>query len=259
MRILLTVEYDGTAYSGWQRQKNGLAVQEVIESALSRILETEVKITGASRTDAGVHAKGQRFHFDTSARIPPDRYPFVLNTELPPDIRVTEGRMVPDLFHARFLSSRKQYTYRIYNRRHASALHRLYSVHVPVTLDVEKMQSACQTLIGTHDFRAFQAVGGTAKTTIRTIYACQIEKDGDMLILTIEGNAFLYNMVRIIAGTLIQIGQGKLPVRAFETALSSGSRLDLGPTAPACGLELTTVGYPPTAFTSPELLRWHTE
>ena len=259
MRVLLTVEYDGTAYSGWQRQKNGLAVQEVLETTLSKALAAPVRITGASRTDAGVHAKGQRAHFDTAARIPADRYPFLLNTMLPEDIRVSEGIQVPDQFHARFLSCRKKYTYRINNHRHASALNRLYAAHVPVPLDMERMQAACAFLIGTHDFSAFQAAGGTAKTTVRTVYSCTLSKQDELTVLTIEGNAFLYNMVRIIAGTLIQIGQEKLPTDAFLRAISLKNRLELGPTAPPRGLELTYVDYPPEAFIHPETLRWHTD
>ena len=258
-RILLTVEYDGTAYTGWQRQINGLAVQQVLEDALSRACGHPVTVTGASRTDAGVHAKGQALHFDTGCSIPPDRFPFVLNTMLPRDIRVHSGREVPAGFHARFMTSGKRYTYRILNNRHGSALFRNLYAHVPVPLAEAPMRESLPDLLGTHDFAAFQASGGTAKTTVRTIRLAGLQKQADLFTLTIEGDAFLYNMVRIIAGTLIEIGQGKRSGDAFRKAFVSGSRLDLGITAPANGLELTRVYYPDAAYASPEAVRWHTE
>ncbi len=259
-RVLLTVEYDGTAYAGWQRQLNGLAVQQVLEEKLSEACGETIIVTGASRTDAGVHAAGQRAHFDTRSRIPPEKYPFVLNTMLPPDIRVTEGRAVPEGFHARFLTSGKMYTYRILNRRHGSALRRLRYVHVPVPLEVEPMRRAAQTLLGRHDFAAFQAAGGTAKTTVRTLRsAALVQPAEDEIVLTVEGDAFLYNMVRIIAGTLIEIGQGKRGEDAFLRAFETRDRLALGVTAPPHGLELTRVDYSPEAFLCPEKIRWHRE
>lgn len=258
-RILLTVEYDGTAYAGWQRQLNGLAVQQVLEEALHRATGECITVTGASRTDAGVHALGQAVHFDTASSIPPEKYPFVLNTMLPRDVRVLSGREVPPDFHARFMTCGKQYTYRIINRRHGSAIRRNTHTHVPVPLDMSPMERAAQTLLGKHDFAAFQASGGTAKTTVRTIYRADLIREGDEITLTIEGDAFLYNMVRIIAGTLIEIGQHRRGEDAFTRAISSGSRLDLGVTAPPHGLELTRVDYPETAFTFPDTIRWHEE
>lgn len=258
-RILLTVEYDGTAYAGWQRQLNGLAVQQVLEEALHRATGESITITGASRTDAGVHALGQAVHFDTASSIPPEKYPFVLNTMLPRDVRVLSGREVPPDFHARFMTCGKQYTYRIINSRHGSAIRRNTHTHVPVPLDMAPMERAAQTLLGRHDFAAFQASGGTAKTTVRTIRKASLMRQGDEIILTIEGDAFLYNMVRIIAGTLIEIGQHRRGEDAFTRAIASGSRLDLGVTAPPHGLELTRVDYPQAAFTFPDTIRWHEE
>lgn len=258
-RILLTVEYDGTAYAGWQRQTNGLAVQQVIEEALSSACGHPVTVTGASRTDAGVHALGQTLHFDTSCTIPPEKYPFVLNNILPPDIRVHSGQEVPAGFHARFMTAGKKYTYRIVNSRHGSAIRRNNTVHVPVPLDPDLMKKAAETLIGTHDFSAFQAAGGTAKTTVRTIHRVTLDKAGDEIVFTVEGNAFLYNMVRIIVGTLIEIGWNKRDSDAFVKAFDSKDRLDLGVTAPAHGLELTRVMYPDSAFTVPDEIRWHEE
>lgn len=242
-RILLTVSYDGTSYSGWQYQDNAPSVQETLEKALEEALGTFTRITGASRTDAGVHALGQRCHFDTSATIPPEKYPFVLNRFLPPDIRVTEGRQVPLHFHARYQAEGKWYTYRIHNAPQASALYRNMTAHVPVHLDEEKMHRAAQRLLGTHDFAAFAAAGGSAKTTVRTIDQVSVTRQGEMVTLKIHGNAFLYNMVRIIAGALIYIGQGKLDEGCITRAIETGNRLELGITAPAAGLELTRVEY----------------
>ncbi len=256
-RILLTLEYDGTNYSGWQRQYNGLAVQQVLEEALSAACREKIAVTGASRTDAGVHALGQAAHFDTNCGIPPEKFPFVLNTMLPPDIRVHTGRQVPPDFHARFMTGGKRYTYRIINSRHGSALKRNTHVHVPVPLDEAAMARAAETLLGEHDFAAFQASGGTAKTTVRTIRAVFLVRQGDEIILTIEGNAFLYNMVRIIAGTLIEIGLHKRGEDAFQEAFRTLNRLSLGVTAPPHGLELTEVFYPEAAFRDPEEVRWH--
>ena len=256
-RILLSVEYDGTAYAGWQRQINGLAVQQVLEEALAKACGSPVTVTGSSRTDAGVHALDQKVHFDTDSGIPPEKYPFVLNTLLPADIRVVGGREVPPDFHARFLTSGKTYTYRIWNARHGSALRRNTFWHIPVPLDEVPVRAALPVLCGKHDFAAFQAAGGTAKTTVRTIREAGLAVSGHEWILTVSGDAFLYNMVRIIAGTIAEIGLHRLEPDAFEKAFESGDRLALGMTAPAHGLELTKVFYPPEAFTDPASLRWH--
>ena len=258
-RILLTVEYDGTAYSGWQRQMNGLAVQQVLEEALSSACAHPVTVTGSSRTDAGVHARMQMVHFDSDCSIPPDKYPFVLNNLLPDDIRVQDAREVPQDFHARFLTSGKTYTYRILNNRHGSALQRNYCWHVPVPLDVKRMMEAVLTLQGEHDFFAFQAAGGTARTTVRKIECADLSSSGALITLLVTGNAFLYNMVRIIAGTIVEVGLGKRETDCFTRAFMSRNRLDLGMTAPASGLELTEVFYPPRAFSEPASLRWHEE
>ena len=258
-RILLTVEYDGSSYAGWQRQLTGLAVQQVLEEVLAQACGHPVTVTGSSRTDAGVHARMQMVHFDTYCTIPPEKFPFVLNNMLPPDIRVQASREVPASFHARFLTSGKTYTYRILNCRHGSALLRATRWHVPVPLDVDAMKEAVSFLPGTHDFAAFQAAGGSARTTVRTIDCAELTAGGPEITLVISGNAFLYNMVRIIAGTLVEIGLGKRKTDAFSRAFISLSRLDLGMTAPPCGLELTEVRYPEKAFTDPDALRWHQE
>lgn len=242
-RILLTVEYDGTGYAGWQRQLNGLAVQQVLEEALCKATKEHIVVTGASRTDAGVHALGQAVCFNTESSIPPEKYPFVLNTMLPQDIRVHTGREVPEGFHARFMTCGKRYTYRIINSRHGSAIRRHSHVHVPVPLDLAAMQRAAETLLGTHDYAAFQAAGGTAKTTVRTITRAELTQQDDEFTLVVEGDAFLYNMVRIIAGTLMEVGTGKRAPGAIAEAIHTGNRLALGQTAPARGLTLERVLY----------------
>ena len=243
MRIKLTIEYDGTAYAGWQRQENALAVQQVIEEALTKLTRARVVIAGASRTDAGVHALGQTAHFDTESRIPPDKYAFALNTMLPADIRIRKSEAVSEAFHARFSNKGKRYRYLIYQSPHAGALNRNTHAHVIYPLDDDKMRRELTALIGTHDFAAFAASGSVVKDTVRTIYSASLARRGDELELLVEGSGFLYNMVRIIAGTLISVGAGRLEEGAFARAIQSGNRLDLGVTAPAHGLTLMEVYY----------------
>ena len=242
-RMLITLSYDGTAYAGWQRQENAMTIQQKVEEALRRLTGEHVGVNGASRTDAGVHALGQCAHFDTASCIVPRRYPLALNACLPRDIRVVACREVADGFHARFNAKGKRYTYRIHNASHASALHRHLCAHVPQPLDVCRMQACLPALLGTNDFAAFQAAGGTSKTTMRTIREATLSQKGEAITFTICGNSFLYNMVRIIAGTLVDVGLHKLNGNPFEDAFHTGNRLLLGSTAPARGLELTEVIY----------------
>ena len=242
-RFLLTVSYDGTCYCGWQRQKNGPSVQQTLEETLEKLLREPVRVTGASRTDAGVHALGQRAHLDSATSIPAEKLPFALNTMLPGDIRVLGALPVPDTLHARFSVSGKTYQYRMHNSPHASALYRNLSAHVPVRLNDRLMDEAARILLGTHDFAAFAAAGGSAKTTVRTITDIRVQRLDETVLLTVSGNAFLYNMVRIIAGTLIDIGHGRLAPDALQKALDTGDRLQLGVTAPPQGLTLVEVRY----------------
>ena len=244
-RIHLIVEYDGTAYAGWQRQANAMTVQEKLEWAVHKLTGEELCVSGASRTDAGVHALGQSAHFDTESRIPADKFSFALNTMLPPDIRVTRSEEVPLEFHARFSTRGKRYRYLFHAAPHAGALTRNTHAHVIYPLDVEKMQIEAQDLVGTHDFAAFAASGSVVKDTVRTIYRAEVAASGSEIQLIVEGSGFLYNMVRIIAGTLIGVGSGKLEPGAFRRAIASGDRLDLGITAPAHGLTLMEVFYDP--------------
>ena len=244
-RIHLIVEYDGTSYAGWQRQANAMTVQEKLERAILKLTGEELCVSGASRTDAGVHALGQSAHFDTESRIPADKFSFALNTMLPPDIRVTRSEEVSPEFHARFSTKGKRYRYLFHAAPHAGALSRNTHAHVIYPLNVERMQIEAQDLVGKHDFAAFAASGSVVKDTVRTIYRAEVTASDREICLIVEGSGFLYNMVRIIAGTLIGVGSGKLEPGAFRRAIASGDRLDLGITAPAHGLTLMEVFYDP--------------
>lgn len=244
-RIQLIIEYDGTRYAGWQRQENAMAVQQVVEEKLRKLTKENIVIHGASRTDAGVHAMGQSAHFDTECRIPADKFSYALNTMLPPDIRIRYSRQVPDEFHARFSTKGKRYRYLFQVSPHAGALNRLTHAHIIYQLDEKLMQQEAQELVGTHDFGAFAASGSVVKDTVRTIYRADIFREGEEIRLIVEGNGFLYNMVRIIAGTLVGVGSGKIEPGAFAKAIETGNRLDLGVTAPAYGLTLMEVFYDP--------------
>ena len=242
-RFVLVCEYDGTAYCGWQRQINGPSVQQVLEETLARLTGEAVTVTGSSRTDAGVHALGLCAHFDSATRIPPDKLAFALNTMLPPDIRIRESSPAPEGFHARYSACGKVYRYAFFNSRHDCAIGRQYAAHVPLELDERLMHEEAQALCGTHDFAAFAASGSVATSTVRTIYRAQVTRSGETVALTVLGDGFLYNMVRIIAGTLMEIGTGKRAPGAIARAIATGDRLALGQTAPAKGLTLMRVLY----------------
>lgn len=244
-RIQLIIEYDGTNYAGWQRQENAMAVQQVVEEKLRKLTKEHIVIHGASRTDAGVHAMGQSAHFDTACRIPAEKFSYALNTMLPLDVRIRYSREVPESFHARFSTRGKRYRYLFHAQPHASAIHRLTRAHIIYPLDIDLMQREAQSLVGTHDFAAYAASGSVVKDTVRTIYRADVTREGDEVKLIVEGSGFLYNMVRIIAGTLVGVGSGKLEPGAFAKAIETGNRLDLGVTAPAHGLTLMEVFYDP--------------
>jgi tRNA pseudouridine38-40 synthase len=242
-RIRMTVEYDGTAYAGWQRQINAISVQQRLEEALQKLTGEETGVTGASRTDAGVHALGQVVHFDTQSRIPGEKFSYALNTMLPPDIRVRVSEETRADFHARFDAKGKLYRYLIHNHAHAPAIGRNTHAHAIYPLNEEAMHEEAQCAVGTHDFRAFAASGSIVKDTVRTVYEARVLRDGDEVEVLVRGGGFLYNMVRILAGTLIDVGGGKRPPGAVARAIESCNRLDLGPTAPAHGLTLMRVYY----------------
>ena len=242
-RYYLIVEYDGTDYCGWQRQINGPSVQQTLEEALRRLTGEDIACTGSSRTDAGVHALGLCVHFDSATRIPPEKIAFALNTMLLGDIRVRESGLAREKFHARYAAAGKVYRYTFYNARHDCAVGRQYMAHVPLPMDESLMHEEAQSLIGTHDFAAFAASGSVVKSTMRTIYKAQVTRRGDVVELTVMGDGFLYNIVRIIAGTLMEIGTGKRAPGAIADAIHTGNRLMLGQTAPAKGLMLMRVLY----------------
>ena len=242
-RFRLTIEYDGTAYCGWQRQQTGPSVQETLEQALCTLTQERVSVTGSSRTDAGVHALGLCAHFDSATRIPAQKLAFALNTMLPPDIRVRESSLAPEGFHARYSACGKLYRYAFYNARHDCAIGRQYAAHIPLPMDERLMDEEAQALLGTHDFAAFAASGSVAKSTVRTIVGARVTREGERVTLCVMGDGFLYNMVRIIAGTLAEIGTGKRAPGAIARAIETGDRLALGQTAPARGLTLVRVFY----------------
>ena len=243
-RVKLTVAYDGTNYCGWQVQPNGITVQEVLNKALSDLLREEIHTIGASRTDAGVHARGNVAVFDTNARMPAEKISFALNTRLPDDIRIQKSEEVPEEFHPRFTSTVKTYEYKILNTVFADPLRRLDSVHWYGPLNLETMQKAADKLIGTHDFRGFATAKGPEDNTVRTIYKTELWKENDMIHFRITGNGFLYNMVRIIVGTLMEVGKGAFSPEQVDNILETKNREDAGPTARALGLTLLEIRYP---------------
>ncbi|MCL2287140.1 MAG: tRNA pseudouridine(38-40) synthase TruA [Firmicutes bacterium] len=245
MQILLTVAYDGTNYAGWQRQENAVAVQQKLEEALSILLNRPVQVRSASRTDAGVHAQGQRVCFTApDLRVPLDKLPMVLVGLLPPDISVTAAIAVPEGFNPRFDAQHKTYAYSVYNAPCPNPLLSRYSAFVPQALNVAEMQKAAKVFVGRHNFVAFCATGSSAKTTVREIYCCSVEKHTNNIItLTVTGNAFLYNMVRILAGTLVYVGMGKISSTDILAIIASKDRKRAGKTMPPEGLVLLNVAY----------------
>lgn len=243
-RIKLIVAYDGTNYCGWQVQPNGLSVQEVLNRALSDLFGVPVTTIGASRTDAGVHALGNVAVFDTEARMPAERVAFALNTRLPEDIRIQGSEEVPPEFHPRFTQTIKTYEYRILNRTFADPCRRLNSTFWYGKLDTDAMQKAAAYLEGTHDFKSLATANPAVTDTVRTIYKTRLWKEEDMIHFQITGNGFLYNMVRIIVGTLMEIGKGTWPPEYMETLLEARDRTKAGPTARPEGLTLLQIQYP---------------
>jgi tRNA pseudouridine38-40 synthase len=256
MRYKTTITYKGTAYVGWQRQLNGLSVQEVLEGALSKLFQMPISATASGRTDAGVHAEGQVVHFDSPDHIPEDKMPYAINALLPDDISVLSCERAEDDFNARFSAKRKTYTYRLYTSRQRRPLLNDTHAHIVTPLDLRLMREAADIIEGTHDFKCFEASGSVVKSTVRTVFKVEISAksldgtpfDGDILTegiieISVTGNGFLYNMVRIIAGTLVYCGTGKLSVEQIRGILLSGDRTLAGKTMPPEGLTLTSVEY----------------
>ncbi|MBZ4654420.1 MAG: tRNA pseudouridine synthase [Peptococcaceae bacterium] len=243
--IKLLLAYDGTNYHGFQKQNNTRlkTIQGTLEDALRVLTKEEVKVIGSGRTDAGVHAQGQVVNFLSHTTIPPERFPLALNSVLPSDIVVWKAEDVPQEFHARFDAVKKTYRYTIYNDRHLSPFLRYFAYHVPVPLDIEKMSAGAREFQGTHDFRGFCAKDTAVKDFVRTIYTCRVEKEGPLVIFTVTGDGFLYNMVRIMTGTLIEVGQGKRLPEEIPDLLAAKERKLAGATVPPQGLCLWSVEY----------------
>ena len=243
MRIKLTIAYDGTAYSGFQSQTNALAVQDVLNGALADLFGHPVKTIGASRTDTGVHARGNVAVFDIDTHILPGKIALALNARLPEDIRIVDSRQTADDFHPRYCDCVKTYSYRILNRRFPDPMLRLYTLHYYYDLDSDKMNEAAQFFVGEHDFASFCSAGFSGKSTVRTIFRSEVSREGDLITYTVSGNGFLYNMVRIIAGTLINVGCGKTAPEEIPSIIAARNRFLAGDTALAKGLTLEEIRY----------------
>lgn len=242
-RVKLTVAYDGTCYHGWQIQPEGDTIEAELDRHLSELLKEEIHVTGASRTDAGVHAMGNVAVFNTSARMPVDKIALALNTRLPADIKVQKSEQVPDDFHPRFCKVSKTYRYQIWNRPVPNPLVSRYSTFYYYPLDAGKMDEGAHFLLGRHDFSSFCTAKPDRPNHVRTIQDISVKREGDMITLTITGDGFLYNMVRIIAGTLLRVGGGQIPPSEMKTILEARDRSLAGDTARPEGLTLMEIRY----------------
>lgn len=243
MRILIRVSYDGTAYSGWQIQPNATTVEGTLRQAVCSLFGADIELIGASRTDAGVHALGNVAVFDVDTRIPALKIAYALNARLPDDIRVWQSIQVEDGWHPRHNDCVKTYEYSIYNDTFENPKKRLYSHFYYGNLDVDMMREAAAYFIGEHDFSAFCSAGSQVADKVRTIYSLDVIQDGREIVLRVKGNGFLYNMVRIIAGTLIKAGTGDIRPQDIPGIIESRDRQLAGPTAPARGLTLVEIDY----------------
>ena len=253
-QIRLTLQYDGTDYSGWQIQKNGATIQGLLEDAIFSVTNDRSRVTGAGRTDAGVHAFEQVAVFETASTLSPDVFLQALNANLPNDISITCSEECPEDFHPRYRAKQKRYSYIISDRTPGSVFLNRYSWQINYQLNIEAMRNASEYLIGRHDFSSFQASGCSAKHPVRELNSITISDlpslefitfriDTPVIKITIEGSAFLRHMVRNIAGTLVDIGRGKYPPEKIKEILRSKDRRNAGPTAPACGLFLEKITY----------------
>lgn len=241
--IKLTLEYDGKDFFGWQRQKVGRTVQGVLERAIEAVTNEKVNTIGCSRTDTGVHAKAFIVNFYTNSTIPGDKIMHVLNNKLPDDVVILNSEEVDELFHARYNSTGKTYCYTILNRRLPTALYRNSSYLFKESLDIGKMCEGAQHFIGTHDFEAFRSLGSSVKSTVRTIHSLEITKHEDFINIYVSGDGFLYNMVRCMVGTLIEVGRGKLNPSQIKDILENKDRKRARKVVPPMGLTLIEVFY----------------
>ena len=242
-RVMLVVAYEGTNYRGWQIQNNGITIESVLNETLSQLLGERIAVIGASRTDSGVHSLGNVAVFDTNARMPADKISYALNQRLPEDIVVQASMEVRPDCHPRKCRSMKTYEYRILNRRFPVPTLRRDTYFYYYPLDVQRMEQAAGYLVGVHDFKSFCSIHTQAADTVREIYSCQVEKQGDVIVIRISGAGFLYNMVRIIAGTLIQVGSGERVPEDIPKILAECDRAAAGPTAPAHGLTMMGIVF----------------
>ncbi|MBK1812530.1 tRNA pseudouridine(38-40) synthase TruA [Clostridium sp. YIM B02505] len=241
--IKLVLEYDGTGYNGWQKQKHGLTIQDKLDKAIRTLTKEEVETLGSSRTDSGVHARGYVVNFKTDSSIPAERFKYALNTKLPDDILVVSSEEVSLDFHARYSSKGKMYSYTIRNNEIPTVIGKNFFYNYEKKLDIEAIRLAAQYFLGTHDFKAFQNKGGSVKTSVRTITKLDIEVNDDIIKFYVAGNGFLYNMVRIMVGTLIMVGIHKIEPSDVKKIILDGIRQQAGKPAPACGLCLEKVFY----------------
>ncbi len=242
--IKLTIEYDGKDFNGWQKQPNKLNIQGEIERAIKQITGEEVDLTASGRTDAGVHALGQVANFKTNSELPIEKFPIALNANLKKSIVIKSAEEVEERFHSRLTCKRKTYRYVINNSKYGTAIYRNLETHIPMKLDIQKMQQAVKYFEGEHDFKAFKASGTSSKSSVRTIYKAEvIDAGNERIYIELTGNGFLYNMVRIIAGTLVDVGLGKIEPEDIEKIITSQKREKAGKTLPPQGLYLVKVEY----------------
>ena len=241
--IKLIIEYDGKEYNGWQKQKNKLNIQGEIEKAIETITGEEIELIASGRTDAGVHSLGQTANFKTESTIQIEKIPIAINSQLKKSVRIKSAEEVEENFHSRYNCKRKTYRYTINNSEQGSAIYRNLEYHMPQKLNFEEMKKAIKYFEGEHDFKAFKSSGGSGKTTIRTIYKAEIKRENERIIIELTGNGFLYNMVRILTGTLVAAGTGAMTTADVMQVLEQKDRKLAGPTAPAQGLFLQQVKY----------------
>lgn len=241
--IKLTIEYDGKCYNGWQKQPNKLNIQGEIERAIYNITKEEVDLIGSGRTDAGVHALGQVANFKTNSQISIEKLPLAINSQLKNSIVIKEAEEVNERFHSRYNAKRKTYRYIINNSKCGTAIYRNLEYSYPFKLDAEKMKQASKYFEGEHDFKAFKSSGTSSKNSVRTIYKAIVKQEGEKIIIELAGNGFLYNMVRIISGTLLDVGLGKIQPEEIPEMIESKDRQRAGKTLPAHGLYLVEVKY----------------
>ncbi|MDD2554947.1 MAG: tRNA pseudouridine(38-40) synthase TruA [Syntrophaceticus sp.] len=244
-RLKVTLEYDGTEFAGFQKQTGTKqrTVQGVLEESLFRLTGEKIAAIGAGRTDSGVHAYGQVVHFETGSTIPVERFCEALTGQLPPDIAAVDATVVDPSFHARYSAVAKKYCYLVFNSRKPIALWRNYCYRYPFPLNISAAKECAEVFIGEHDFRAFSASGSSERSTVRHLYSVDTEQQGDLVKLTVVGSGFLYKMMRLIVGTLLEVGSGKLSIEQVRQILNTGERGKGGATAPPQGLYLVKVFY----------------